>query len=97
MKCKLVNSRKKITFCRWLRLNDETGFNLEDGRGDTRYSYFGDGFKSLECGISVANADQNDKSPWKCFIGVEDDGELDTHGAIVDGTDPQQPAQGYPH
>lgn len=44
-----------------------------------------------ECGISIANPDENDKSPWKCFIGVDDEnGEMKTLGAIVDGTDPKE-------
>lgn len=95
MKCKLVNSRKKITFCRFLRLGDDVGFNMQEGRGGDRYRYFGAGFRHFECGISIENADESDKSPWKCFIGVEDDGEPMTVGAIVDGTDPQQTAKGW--
>lgn len=97
MKCKLVNSKKTQKFCRFLRLNDDVGFHLEEGRGDERYRYFGNGFKNLECGISIANPDENDKSPWKCFIGVDDEnGEMKTIGGIVDGTDPKQTqSQGY--
>lgn len=79
-----------MKFCRFLRLNDDVGFNLQDGRGDERISYYGNGFENLECGISIGNVDQNDKSPWKCFIGVDDDGELKTMGAIIDGSDSQQ-------
>lgn len=98
MKCKLVNSKKMIKFCRFLRLIDDVGFHLEMGRGEQRYSYFGNGFEQGECGISIANADENDKSPWKCFIGVDEDGELKTIGAIVDGTDPtQKTTRGYYH
>ncbi|XP_055298260.1 uncharacterized protein LOC129566399 [Sitodiplosis mosellana] len=90
MKCKLVNTRKTLKFCRFLRLNDDTGFNLQDGRGEERISYFGNGFANRECGISIANADDSDKSPWKCFIGVDDDGHLKTMGAIIDGSVPQK-------
>lgn len=71
-----------------MRLNDDVGFHLEEGRGDGRYRYFGDGFQMNECGISIANADDNDKSPWKCFIGIDDTGDVKTVGAIVDGTNP---------
>lgn len=88
MQCKLMNSKKIMKFCRFLRINDDVGYHLEEGRGDGRFRYFGDGFKNNECGISIANPDNNDKSPWKCFIGVEDDEELMTVGAIIDGSNP---------
>lgn len=93
MKCKLVNSRKKtMKFCRFLRINDDVGYNLEEGRGEGRIKYYGNGFKSIECGISVDKPDDIDKSAWKCFIGVEnDDGELKTLGAVID---PQSETQG---
>lgn len=78
-----------------MRLSDDVGFNLQEGRGGGKYRYFGAGFGQLECGISVGNADENDKSPWKCFIGVDDDGESRTVGAIIDGTDPQQTTKGW--
>lgn len=98
MKCKLVNTKKIMTFCRFLRLNDDVGFHMQDGRGEERISYFGNGFHKRECGISIANADDNDKSPWKCFIGVDDDNKLKTMGAIIDGSDPPQTTtQGLSH
>lgn len=70
---------------------------MQDGRGEERISYFGNGFRDRECGISIANADDNDKSPWKCFIGVDDDKDLKTMGAIIDGSDRQQTTQGSSH
>lgn len=91
MKCKLVNSNKLVKFCRFLRLNDDVGFNLEEGRGELRYRYFGNGFQDRECGISIANPDENDKSPWKCFVGVDDEGVQRTLGSIIDASDPQHP------
>lgn len=91
MKCKLVNSNKLVKFCRLLRLNDDVGFNLEEGRGELRYRYFGNGFQDRECGISIANPDENDKSPWKCFVGVDDEGVQRTLGSIIDASDPQHP------
>lgn len=90
MKCKLINTKKITKFCRFLRLNDDIGFNLEDGRGEERYYYYGNGFKNNECGISILNPDESDKTPWKCFIGVEFDEEVTTVGALIDGTDPQK-------
>lgn len=47
MKCKLVNSKKTQKFCRFLRLSDDVGFNLEEGRGDERIRYYGNGFSEL--------------------------------------------------
>lgn len=102
LKCKLVNSRKKMKFCRFLRLNDNIGFNLEDGFGDEKYRYIGQGLRNNECGISIQNPNANDKSTWKCFMGVEDvedveDGDkekskpkqniITTVGAIVSGVE----------
>lgn len=88
MKCKLMKSNRVVSFCRFVRLNDDVGYNLEAGRGEGRYRYNGDGFAHQECGISITNPDDNDKSPWKCLIGVENN---ETMGAIVDGSDPKQP------
>lgn len=90
MKCKLENTKKTLKFCRFLRLNDDVGFNLQDGRGEEHISYYGRGFDKHECGISIANADESDKSPWKCFMGVDDSGKLETMGAIIDGSDQQK-------
>lgn len=98
MKCKLINSKKSVKFCRFLRLNDDVGFNLELGRGEAGYRYFGNGFHNQECGISIEKPDSNDKSVWKCLIGVDDEGTLKTVGAIIDGSDPNKPnTQGLSH
>lgn len=48
--------------------------------------YFGAGFDSHECGITIANAQNADKSQWKCLMGVEQNGKLETLGAIVDAS-----------
>lgn len=76
-----------MKFCRFVRLNDDDGFNLEEGRGNDRYRYFGNGFRNRECGISLTRPLAVDKSPWKCFIGVEMDGETTTVGAILDASE----------
>lgn len=83
-----MNSKRVINFCRFFRLNDDVGYNLDAGRGEGRYRYYGDGLAQHECGISIANPDENDKSPWKCWMGV--DGK-EIVGAIIDGSDPTQP------
>lgn len=87
MKCALLNSAKAMKFCRFVRLNGDVGFNLEEGRGNERYRYFGTGFKSHECGITLTRPIAIDKSPWKCIIGIETDGETATIGAILDASE----------
>lgn len=37
MKCKILKTMKTIKFCRFLRMNDEEGFNLIPGRGSKKY------------------------------------------------------------
>lgn len=37
--CNMVNSKKVITFCRFLRLNDGVGYNVDAGLGHDRYRY----------------------------------------------------------
>lgn len=37
MKCKLVNTKRTINFCRFSRLIDDIGFNLIQGQGSTKY------------------------------------------------------------
>lgn len=61
-----------MKFCRFLRLKDNVGYNLEDGFGDANYRYIGQGLENNECGISIQNPNANDKSMWKCFMGVEE-------------------------
>lgn len=87
MKCKLVNSKRMMKFCRFLRLNDDMGFHLQEGHGNAQYQYFGRGLEHHECGISIRNPNENDKSMWKCFMGVEKDKIATTVGAIVSGVE----------
>lgn len=91
MKCKLENTMKEMKFCRFLRLNDDKGYNLEEGRGDEDYYYFGAGFKSHECGISISKPTEKDRSIWKCFIGVEFENEDKIVGTILDARDARDP------
>lgn len=85
MKCTLLNSKRLLKFCRFLRLNDNRGFHLEEGRGTENYRYFGNGFEHYDCGISIQNPNAADKSMWKCFMGVEQNGDTATVGKIVNG------------
>lgn len=81
-------------------MSDNIGYNLEDGFGDEKYRYIGQGLENNECGISIQMPDTNDKSTWKCFMGVEesehvepgeirkaDKKRITTVGAIVDGVE----------
>lgn len=100
MKCKLINTKKKMKFCRFLRLSDNFGYNLEDGFGDIKYRYAGQGLENNECGISIQNPTANDKLNWKCIMGVEEAEDVEagkaekpnektmtTVGAIVSGVE----------
>lgn len=89
--CKLVNTKKEMTFCRFLRMNGDKGYHLEDGHGDENYHYFGAGFHQHECGISITKPTDNDKSIWKCFIGVELKNDHKVVGAILDARDTKDP------
>lgn len=51
-----------------------------------QYRYYGDGFDKHECGITIENPQNADKSHWKCLIGVEEMGVRSTIGAILDST-----------
>lgn len=37
LRCNLINSKKVVTFCRFLRLADDVGFNMDDGVGGAGY------------------------------------------------------------
>lgn len=37
LRCNLINSKKVVTFCRFLRLADDVGFNMDEGIGSTAY------------------------------------------------------------
>lgn len=45
---------------------------MQNGFGDEKYRYMGQGLENNECGISIQNPNVNDKSMWKCFMGVEE-------------------------
>lgn len=37
LKCKLINTKKVMTFCRFMRMADEIGYNLLPGQGNDKY------------------------------------------------------------
>ncbi|XP_077292862.1 uncharacterized protein LOC143915917 [Arctopsyche grandis] len=70
MYCNLKNSNKILKFCRFERYRDGVGFNLADGIGKGRYSYFGDGLSAHHCGIMIRSVSSGDYGNWKCSIGL---------------------------
>lgn len=48
--------------------------------------YFGMGFMKSQCGMRITNPDENDRSPWKCYLGVMELGLKTTVGAILDAS-----------
>lgn len=83
MACNLVQSTKKLSFCRFQRLSDGRGFNVQPAQGSSRYSYWGNGFAAGECGLTVSGPNDLDRSTWKCFVGYDRQG---TMGAILDAS-----------
>lgn len=47
-----------------------------------------------DCGIAINNPDENDKSTWKCYLGVRELGSLDTVGAILEASSEPQKFEG---
>lgn len=56
----------------------------------TVHSYFGKGFVQRQCGIRINNPDENDRSAWKCYLGVMELGKKKTLGAILDASEVPQ-------
>lgn len=43
-----------------------------------------------QCGVVVNNPDENDRSSWKCYLGVQELGKRRTIGAILDANEVPQ-------
>jgi hypothetical protein len=39
-----------------------------EGLGNTQYSYFGDGFRSGDCGLTIHQLQEVDKGWWNCSV-----------------------------
>lgn len=50
-------------------------------------SYYGEGYRHGQCGMTIQRPTSIDRSSWKCFIGYMEDNKLNTLGAILDATD----------
>ncbi|XP_068081438.1 uncharacterized protein [Anabrus simplex] len=70
MYCNLRYSDKKVSFCRFLRLDDQVGFHLSDGLGSGKYSYFGNGLRAGDCGMTIEKPSGADYTKWQCILGV---------------------------
>lgn len=46
-------------------------------------SYFGDGIHKNQCGMTITDPDDLDKSTWKCYIGFVGQEDTNTIGALI--------------
>uniref|UniRef100_A0A336MU22 CSON004819 protein n=1 Tax=Culicoides sonorensis TaxID=179676 RepID=A0A336MU22_CULSO len=88
--CTLKNSNRMVKACRFLRVSDNKGFNMDDGLGSDYYRFYGKGLEDNECGISITKPGVQDKGLWKCFIStVTQDGKSQekSFGSALDAGD----------
>jgi hypothetical protein len=73
MLCRVKNLKNVMKFCRFERVGDASfGLNLEDGIALENYRYYGDGLELGDCGLEIKNMNINDKTQWRCFVGLMD-------------------------
>lgn len=81
----------RINFCRFKRVIDDYGLNMDEGQGKIKYNYHGEGIAEGQCGMMITQPDTADKALWKCYVGIESQvgGTNVTHtvGAILDASD----------
>ncbi|XP_075973028.1 uncharacterized protein LOC142974507 [Anticarsia gemmatalis] len=70
--CNVLHTHKNITFCRFQKNSETSGFNIMDGLSDGRYSYYGDGFKKKNCGMTIETPAANDYITWRCSVGLQE-------------------------
>lgn len=71
--CRIANLKNLLKFCRFERVNgDGFGLNLQEGTASGNYRYYGDGFARGDCGVEIKNMNGNDKTQWRCFVGLMD-------------------------
>ncbi|KAJ8727064.1 hypothetical protein PYW08_015461 [Mythimna loreyi] len=68
--CNILHTTKNITFCRFQKSSEESGFNVMDGLSDGRYSYYGRGFSKRHCGLTIESVTDEDYGTWRCTLGV---------------------------
>ncbi|XP_068081298.1 uncharacterized protein [Anabrus simplex] len=59
------------TYCHFIRPNDNVGFLMNEGVGNGKYSYYGNGLDEYECGVTIEKPEQEDIGVWQCILGFE--------------------------
>lgn len=98
--CRVTNLKNILKFCRFERVNDDAfGLNLQEGMASGNYRYYGDGFAKGECGVEIKNMNGDDKTQWRCFLGLVDyadamnvkmpeaDRKVYKHSSVLDASD----------
>lgn len=57
----------EISDCRFTRPDGKVFLSAE-GLGNTDYSYFGDGFRNGDCGLTIHQPKEADKGWWNCLV-----------------------------
>jgi hypothetical protein len=56
-----------VTECRFTRPDGKV-ILLNEGIANADYTFFGDGFKDGECGLTIHNVQDKDKGMWNCTV-----------------------------
>lgn len=62
-------------------------FNIKQQLNISNLRYRGNGIYKQECGMTIDQPTNVDRSEWKCYVGYSDNGKLGTLGAILDASD----------
>lgn len=68
----LCSFGRPVERCRFITPIGDT-FRLPDGGSRGKFQYFGNGFTSGQCGITITNLEKNDEGTWRCSLDVGDD------------------------
>jgi len=60
---------------------------MDEGIGKVGYRYYGSGLQNQECGMTIDQPTDADRSEWKCYVGCAESGSLRTIGAILDASE----------
>ncbi|KAJ0179412.1 hypothetical protein K1T71_005124 [Dendrolimus kikuchii] len=69
--CNILHTAKNITFCRFQKTTEASGYNVMDGLSDGTHSYYGEGFGKRQCGMTIETASPQDAGTWRCTVGVK--------------------------
>jgi hypothetical protein len=59
----------EVSDCRFTRPDGKV-FLPAEGLGNAEYSYFGDGFRSGDCGLTIHQLQEVDKGWWNCSVTI---------------------------